>query len=160
MTINNAALQPPQQEELIRRLRQCLGVASLIEDSESQRPYECDALSLYRDLPLVVTLPETVAQVKQVLQICHQFNVPVVARGAGTGLCGGAMPHPEGVLLALTKLDRIIEIDPLARTARVQPGVSNLSISEAAACHGLYYAPDPSSQIACTIGDKTEFRRF
>jgi glycolate oxidase len=152
LTINNAALQPPQQEELIRRLRQCLGVASLIEDSESQRPYECDALSLYRDLPLVVTLPETVAQVKQVLQICHQFNVPVVARGAGTGLCGGAMPHPEGVLLALTKLDRIIEIDPLARTARVQPGVSNLSISEAAACHGLYYAPDPSSQIACTIG--------
>ena len=140
------------REDLIRRLRQCLSGECIIEEAESQRPYECDALPLYRDLPLVVALPETVAQVQQVLRVCHQLNVPVVARGAGTGLCGGAMPHPQGVLLALSKLDRILEIDPLARTARVQPGVSNLSISEAVACHGLYYGPDPSSQIACTIG--------
>jgi len=138
--------------ELLRRLRQCLSAECIIIDPESQRPYECDALTIYRDLPLAVVLPETVAQVQQVLQICHQLNVPVVARGAGTGLCAGAMPHPEGVLLALSKLDRILDIDPLARTARVQPGVSNLSISEAASQHGLYYAPDPSSQIACSIG--------
>jgi glycolate oxidase len=140
------------QDQLIDRLRECLGDDSIIVERESQRPYECDALSLYRDLPLVVALPDSVGQVQQVLRICHQLGVPVVARGAGTGLCGGAMPHPEGVLLGLSKLDRILDIDPLARTARVQPGVSNLSISEATACHGLYYGPDPSSQIACTIG--------
>ena len=97
-------------------------------------------------------LPENVEQVQQVLRICHQLGVPIVARGAGTGLSAGAMPHPDGVLLGLSKLDRILDIDILARTARVQPGVTNLSISEAAANHGLYYAPDPSSQIACTIG--------
>ena len=97
-------------------------------------------------------LPENVNQVQQVLRICNQLGVPIVARGAGTGLSAGAMPHPDGVLLGLSKLDRILDIDVLARTARVQPGVTNLSISEAAANHGLYYAPDPSSQIACTIG--------
>jgi glycolate dehydrogenase FAD-linked subunit len=138
--------------ELLRRLRQCLGADCIIVKAESQRPYECDALTIYRDLPLAVALPETVAQVQQVLQICHALNVPVVARGAGTGLCAGAMPHPEGVLLVLSKLDRILGIDPVARTARLQPGVSNSSISEAAAQYGLYYAPDPSSQIACSIG--------
>ena len=97
-------------------------------------------------------LPETVGQVQQVLRICHELAVPVVARGAGTGLCAGSMPHPEGLLLGLSKLDKVIEIDPLARTARVQPGVSNLAISAAVAHHGLYYGPDPSSQIACSIG--------
>jgi glycolate dehydrogenase FAD-linked subunit len=139
-------------ETLKRRLRACLPADCIIEDSESQRPYECDALTLFRDLPLAVVLPENVEQVQAVLQICHSLGVPVVARGAGTGLCAGAMPHHEGVLLCLSKLDRILDIDPLARTARVQPGVSNLSISEAVASHGLYYAPDPSSQIACSIG--------
>jgi glycolate oxidase len=138
--------------QLLHRLRQCLAAECIIEEQESQRPYECDALTIYRDLPLAVVLPETVEQVQQVLKICHELNVPVVARGAGTGLCAGAMPHPEGVLLVLSKLDRILEIDQLARTARVQPGVSNLAISEAVSCHGLYYAPDPSSQIACSIG--------
>ncbi len=138
--------------DLLLRLRQCLGDSCVIEEPESQRPFECDALTLYRDLPLAVVLPQTVEQVQQALRICHEFSVPVVARGAGTGLCAGAMPHADGVLLVLSKLDRILDIDPLARTARVQPGVSNLSISEAAACHNLYYAPDPSSQIACTIG--------
>jgi glycolate oxidase len=101
---------------------------------------------------MVVALPETEAQVVQVLRVCHALEVPVVARGAGTGLSGGAMPHAQGVLLSLAKMNRILEIDPVARTARVQPGVRNLAISEAAAPHGLYYAPDPSSQIACTIG--------
>ena len=126
----NAANPPrndPSSAELLRRLHQCLSGECIIEERESQRPYECDALTIYRDLPLAVVLPETVAQVQKVLQICHALNVPVVARGAGTGLCAGAMPHPEGVLLVLSKLDRILDIDPLARTARVQPGVSNLS---------------------------------
>ena len=102
--------------------------------------------------PLVVALPQTEAQVQAVLRTCHALNVPVVARGAGTGLSGGAMPHRMGVTLSLAKFNQIVAIDPLARTARVQCGVRNLAISEAAAPHGLYYAPDPSSQIACTIG--------
>jgi len=138
--------------ELVRRLKSCLRPECIIESPESQRPYECDALTLYRDLPRVVVLPDTAAQVQQILRICHALDIPVVARGAGTGLCAGAMPHPDGVLLVLAKLDKILSIDPLARTARVQPGVANLAISEAAARHGLYYAPDPSSQIACTLG--------
>jgi glycolate oxidase len=138
--------------ELIRRLSDCLPPQCLVLDRESQRPFECDALTLYKDLPLVVALPENVDQVAQVLKICHELDVPVVSRGSGTGLTAGSMPHAEGVLLVLSKLDRIIDIDPVSRTARVQPGVSNLSISEAAACHDLYFAPDPSSQIACSIG--------
>jgi len=144
--------EAPRKADLLRELGRCLPADCLIGNPASQRPYECDALSLYRDLPLVVALPETADQVRDVVRACHRLDVPVVARGAGTGLCGGAMPHPDGVLLVLTKLDRILAIDPLARTARVQPGVSNLSISQAAASHGLYYGPDPSSQVACTIG--------
>jgi len=100
----------------------------------------------------VVALPETEAQVQAVLRTCHTLDVPVVARGAGTGLSGGAMPHRMGVTLSLAKFNRILAVDPASRTARVQCGVRNLAISEAAAPHGLYYAPDPSSQIACTIG--------
>jgi glycolate oxidase len=156
MQIPERALKQPvtsaTRGELVSRLRSCLRPECIIEAAESQRPFECDALTLYRELPQVVVLPETVSQVREVLRICHALDIPVVARGAGTGLCAGAMPHPDGVLLVLSKLDRILAIDPLARTARVQPGVSNLSISEAASRHGLYYAPDPSSQIACTIG--------
>jgi glycolate oxidase len=140
------------REALLRQLRQCLPPHCLVEERESQRPFECDALAIYRELPLLVALPESKEQAREVLRICHSLAVPVVARGSGTGLCAGAMPHPEGVLLGLSKLDRILEIDPLARTATVQPGVSNLSISEAAATHDLYYGPDPSSQIACSIG--------
>ena len=152
MTRGGNALAPVPRSELLRRLRRHLPTDAMVEDRESQRPFECDALTLYRELPLVVVLPETVEQVQAVLRECHALGVPVVARGSGTGLCAGSMPHPEGVLLGLSRLDRILEIDPLARTARVQPGVSNLAISGAAAAHGLYYAPDPSSQIACSIG--------
>ncbi len=137
---------------LIAQLQQILPEQDLIQERESLRPYECDALSLYRELPRVVALPETATQVQEILRLCHRLEVPVVARGSGTGLCAGAMPHPEGLLLGLSKLNRILEIDPVARTARVQPGVTNLSISQAAATHGLYYGPDPSSQIACSIG--------
>jgi len=119
---------------------------------EELRPYECDGLSMYRSLPRCVVLPESEAQVVEIMKICHAFRVPVIARGAGTGLSGGAMPDPEAVLLSTARMMKIIDLDPVACIARVQPGVRNLAISEAAARHGLYYAPDPSSQIACTIG--------
>ncbi len=134
------------------RLSEILPADSIIEEVEAQRPFECDALTLYRELPLLVVLPSIADQVQKILEICHELSVPVVPRGSGTGLCAGAMPHPEGILLGLSKMNAIVEIDPLACTARVQPGVTNLSISEAATQYGLYYAPDPSSQIACSIG--------
>src|ERR1019366_5008952 len=119
---------------------------------EDAQPYECDGLSAYRQMPMVVTLPQTEEQIQRILKTCHALRVPVVARGAGTGLSGGALPLGDGVLLSLARFMRILEIDPVSRTAQLQTGVRNLAISEAAAPYGLYYAPDPSSQIACTIG--------
>ena len=150
-------IEPPLQPlidrpELVRRLSDVLPRDCLLHDPEDLKPYECDGLSTHCQSPLAVVLPENEEQVRQVLRVCHAGRVPVVARGAGTGLSGGAMPHAQGVTLGLSKLNRILEIDPLARTARVQPGVRNLAISEAASPHRLYYAPDPSSQIACSIG--------
>ncbi len=124
----------------------------MLSSAEELKPYECDALTLYRHMPLAVVLPADEAQVALVLRTCHQAGTPVIARGAGTGLSGGATPRQDAVLLSLARLNRILSVDPLARTARVQPGVRNLAISEAAAPHDLHYAPDPSSQIACTIG--------
>jgi glycolate dehydrogenase FAD-linked subunit len=140
------------QREMVAALGELLPSHSILWQTEDTRPYECDGLMLHRQLPMIVALPQTEAEVVQVLRLCHARGVPVVPRGAGTGLSGGALPHSAGVLLSLAKLNRIIAIDPRARTATVQPGVRNLAISEAAAPHGLYYAPDPSSQIACTIG--------
>ena len=137
---------------LLEGLRELLPAASILRSDEQQRPFECDGLSAYRQIPLVTVLPETVEQVQAVLRLCHQLGVPVVTRGAGTGLSGGAMPCATGVLLVLSKMDQILEIDAENRRARVQPGVRNLAISEAAAGAGLFYAPDPSSQIACSIG--------
>ena len=139
-------------ENLIGSLRKLLPREAVLTDPEDLRPFECDGLSVYRRLPLVVVLPETVAQVQAIMRLCHALQVPVVARGAGTGLSGGALPLADGVLLSLAKFKRILNIDPHNAMATVQPGVRNLAISEAAAQHGLYYAPDPSSQIACTIG--------
>ena len=141
-----------RQAELVRALRDVLPARSLLVEAEETRPYDCDALMLYRQLPMVVALPETETEVAAVLRRCHALGVPVVARGAGTGLSGGALPNAAGLLLSLARLNRILEVDPRARTATVQPGVRNLAISEAAAPHGLYYAPDPSSQVACTLG--------
>ena len=138
--------------KLAKQFRAFLPDESVLIDAEDQQPYESDGLTAYRKLPLITVLPETEAQVQQVLRTCHAAGVPVVARGSGTGLSGGALPLANGVLLSLAKLSRILNIDPLARTARVQPGVRNLAISEAAAPYGLYYAPDPSSQIICSIG--------
>ena len=129
-----------------------LPATSILTAAEETRPYECDGLTLFREQPNAVLLPENEAQVVAILKLCHSAKLPVVARGAGTGLSGGALPDRNGVLLSLAKFDRILAIDPLAQTATVQPGVRNLAISEAAAAYGLYYAPDPSSQIACTIG--------
>ncbi len=137
---------------LMAGLRRILATDSLLVEQEDLVPYECDGLTAYRQLPLLVALPQTEAQVVAVLKLCHELRVPVVARGAGTGLSGGATPVKHGVVLSLAKFMRILDIDSVSRTARVQPGVRNLSISEAVAPYGLYYAPDPSSQIACTIG--------
>lgn len=138
--------------DLVRELRGFLPADSVLEREEELRPYECDGLSAYRQIPLLVVLPRTVEEVQRIMRLCHAREVPVVARGAGTGLSGGALPHAEGVLLSLARFNRILDIDQTGLTARVQPGVRNLAISEAAAPFGLYYAPDPSSQIACTIG--------
>ena len=157
----NAQTSPEQQEllqraerqaQVVKGLESALPAHMLLWNREDTTPYECDGLTAYRQRPLVVALPETGKQVQAVLRICHALDVPVVARGAGTGLSGGATPHRLGVTLSLAKFNKILKIDPLSRTAVVQCGVRNLAISEAASPHGLYYAPDPSSQIACTIG--------
>jgi glycolate oxidase len=138
--------------KIIRALQAILPDNAVLHEQEDMHPYECDGLSAYRALPMVVALPTTVEQVQAIIKLCYEMNVPVVARGAGTGLSGGALPHAEGVLLGLGKFKQILDINAEQRTARVQPGVRNLAISQAVDHLGLYYAPDPSSQIACTIG--------
>ncbi len=152
----NLALEPASQSvdrsELIRRLSDQLPRDAILTENEELAPYECDGISAYRSVPLLVALPYTVEQVQAVMRICSELSVPVVARGAGTGLSGGALPLANGVLLSLTRFNRLLHIDEPNRTARVQPGVTNLAVSEAVAHLGLYYAPDPSSQIACSIG--------
>jgi glycolate oxidase len=141
-----------RQREVVAALRAFMPGHAVLHRDEETRPYECDGLSAYRQLPMVVALPETEEQVARILATCYRMKVPVVPRGAGTGLSGGALPSAEGVLLGMAKFNQILSVDPRARIARVQPGVRNAAISEAAAAYKLYYAPDPSSQIACTIG--------
>src|SRR5277367_2746661 len=141
-----------RQAALVAALRAALPREMILFRHEDTAPYECDALTAYRASPMVVVLPETEDQIAVILKICHKMRAPVVARGAGTGLSGGATPHRHGVTLSLAKFNRILKIDPASCTAVVQCGVRNSAISEAAAPHGLYYAPDPSSQIACSIG--------
>ena len=141
-----------RQRAVVQALGRVLPPDAILYTPEDTTPYECDGLTAYRERPLVVALPETEAQVQAVLKVCHALQVPVVARGAGTGLSGGAMPHRMGVTLSMARFNQIKTVDPVSRTAVVQCGVRNLAISEAAAPYGLYYAPDPSSQIACTIG--------
>ena len=145
---------PPtvDRARVIQALKGIVPPAGVLTSEEARRPYECDGLTAYRRLPMVVVLPDTADQVARILSVCHEMRVPVVARGAGTGLSGGALPAEDGVLLSLSKFSRIIGVDQANRTARVQPGVRNLAISQHVAPLGLYYAPDPSSQIACSIG--------
>jgi glycolate dehydrogenase FAD-linked subunit len=149
---DDASARARRQADVVAALTPLLPAHALLWHGEDTVPYECDGLTAYRERPLVVALPENEAQVAALLKACHALDVPVVARGAGTGLSGGALPHALGVTLSLARFNRIVQLDPVARTATVQCGVRNLAISEAAAPHGLYYAPDPSSQIACTIG--------
>jgi glycolate oxidase len=145
---------PPKARKsaVVAALRAGLPAGCVLAEDEELKPYECDGLTAFRQMPLAVVLPGTEDQVREIILICDRLHVPVVARGSGTGLSGGAMPHGAGVVLSLARLNNILELDPIARTARVQPGVRNLQVSEAAADFGLYYAPDPSSQIACSIG--------
>ena len=140
------------QGNIARRLSEGVPRACILLEPEQLAPFECDGLSVYRQTPLLVVLPESEAQVVWVVQVCREAGVPLVTRGAGTGLSGGALPIENAVLLVMTKFSRILHIDTDNRVARVQPGVRNLAITEAAKEHGLYYAPDPSSQIACSIG--------
>ena len=150
-TIRNPELET-QRHRFAALLREFLPPAAVLTKEEDLHPYECDGLSAYRRLPWMVTLPDSVEQVGHILRLCHEHDIPVVARGAGTGLSGGALPLAEGVLLSLTKFKRVLEVDPVNRTATVEPGVRNLAITEAVTPYGLYYAPDPSSQLACSIG--------
>jgi len=140
------------KQNLIAQLARILPGSQLLHKLEDLKPYECDGLSAYQVIPLAVAIPENINQIKEILSLCYDSNVPVVARGAGTGLSGGALPHEEGILLSLAKFNKILSINEDNMTAVVQPGVRNLAISESANDYGLYYAPDPSSQIACSIG--------
>ena len=148
----DGALHKVDKTELLQALRDTLPDLEVLHRSEDLRPYECDGLSAYRTTPMLVVLPERLEQVQALLRLCHERQVPVVARGAGTGLSGGALPLSQGILLVMARFNRILEVNAQGRFARVQPGVRNLAISQAAAPSGLYYAPDPSSQIACSIG--------
>ncbi len=140
------------KQKLIKQLARLLPGKQLLHEQEDLKPYECDALSAYQAMPLAVAIPDDIEQIKAILAICYENDVPVVARGAGTGLSGGALPVENGLLLSLAKFNKILSIDSENCTAVVQPGVRNLAISEAVKELGLYYAPDPSSQIACSIG--------
>jgi glycolate oxidase len=141
-----------RRAEIVRALRAIVPGESVIDDIDALRPYESDGLTAYRQPPMVVVLPETTAQVAQILAWCHRGGVKVVPRGSGTSLSGGALPLADGVLLGLARLNRILEIDYDERIAVVQPGVTNLAVTRAVEDEGFYYAPDPSSQIACSIG--------
>jgi len=141
-----------KREEFASQLAALVPQGQVLQSDEDLRPYESDGLTVFKAAPLVVVLPATVEEVQAVMRWASKRSVPVVARGAGTGLSGGALPHEDGILLGLAKFNQILELNPEHGYARVQPGVRNLAISDAARPHGLYYAPDPSSQIACTIG--------
>ena len=152
MGADERRIDPRRQRQVADALRAFLPPHCVLYEAEDTRPYECDGLTAYRRVPMVVALPETEAQVQRILQTCHGLEVPVVPRGAGTGLSGGALPLSDGVLLSMAKFMRVRRVDPLARVAVVEPGVRNAAISDIVAAFDLYYAPDPSSQIACSIG--------
>jgi glycolate oxidase len=148
----DGSLPSHNKAALVTELQRLSPGLRLFHEQEDLRPFESDGLSAYRTIPMMVALPDSIEQVRTLLRFASERKVPVVARGAGTGLSGGALPLEKGILLVMARFNRILHIDPDASIARVQPGVRNLAISQAAAFHGLYYAPDPSSQIACSIG--------
>jgi len=151
-SVFTASERQNRRARFAEQLRSWLPAASVLSTAEELRPYESDGLTALKATPLLVVLPDTIEQVQTVMRWARDNAVPVVARGAGTGLSGGALPHEDGVILGLAKFNKILELNAKQGYARVQPGVTNLAISDAARPQGLYYAPDPSSQIACTIG--------
>ncbi len=146
------SLDKNTRNNLLFQLGEIIPYEYLYTSEEDLKPYECDGLSAYQKLPIAVVLPDTIEQIQSIVRICSKLKIPIVARGAGTGLSGGALPHEGGIILGLSRFNQILEIDTKKQMARVQPGVRNLAITEAARPFGLYYAPDPSSQIACSIG--------
>ena len=148
---------PPTTEELLAELAQRLPLERIKDAATHLVSYESDALTAFKARPLAVVLPESSDEVVEAVRFCSEHGVPFVARGSGTSLSGGSLPVEGGLVIGLNRLDRILEIDPVSRTALVEPGVVNLRVSEAAAPHGLYYAPDPSSQSVCTIGGNVAF---
>ncbi|MFQ5973595.1 MAG: FAD-binding protein, partial [Alphaproteobacteria bacterium] len=141
-----------RRDEIIRAMRAIVPGEGVIADEIELRAYETDGLTAYRQLPMIVVLPDSTEQVSRILRFCHENNVKIVPRGAGTSLSGGALPLADAITLGLSKLNRILEIDLENRCVVAQPGVTNLAITDAVSHRGYYYAPDPSSQIACTIG--------
>src|SRR5580658_6416094 len=139
-------------EALVPRLREICGPGNVITDPLELRTYECDGLTSHRSVPALAVLPATAAETAAVVAACAEAGVPFVARGSGTGLSGGALPHEDGVLIVMSRMRKIVEIDPVSRRAVVEPGATNLSVSKAAAPFGLFYAPDPSSQVICSVG--------
>jgi glycolate oxidase len=147
-----AVTAPGLRERTLEALRAIRPALAIVADDEGLRPFETDAFISHRATPMLAVLPETEGQVRDIVRACRKHGVPLVSRGAGTGISGGAIPHPEGVLVVLTKMRDIVDVDPLRRTATVEPGVRNLRISDTVAPLGLFYAPDPSSQLVCSIG--------
>lgn len=145
-------LEPDLKARLLRQLTEILPPDAILTAAEDLHPYECDGLTAYQRLPVAVVLPTTTEQVRAITKLCFNLNIPIVPRGAGTGLSGGALPYENGIVLSLARLNKILDIDLNNLQARVQPGVRNLAISQAVDQYGLFYAPDPSSQIACSIG--------
>jgi glycolate oxidase len=141
-----------RRDEIIRALAKIVPAQGLIVDAEGRRTFETDALTAYRSLPLAVVLPASTEEVSKVLRFCHQNGIKVVPRGAGTSLCGGALPLEDAIVLGISRMSRVLAIDAANRVARVEAGITNIAISQAAAPQGFFYAPDPSSQLACTLG--------
>ena len=152
MTSSGATLAVSLPVSFVAAMREICGQADVLTDPLELRTYECDGLTSHRTVPALVVLPETAAEVAAVVRVCAAAGVPFVARGSGTGLSGGALPHAEGVLIVMSRMRRVLEVDPVARRAVVEPGVTNLSVTEAVRSYGLFYAPDPSSQVVCSVG--------
>lgn len=150
--MNNRIIEPPWKNRIKKQLEEITGADAVISAEDELIAFECDGLTNYRIRPVLAVLPETTEQVSAILKLCHQNDIPFVPRGAGTGLSGGALPDSNGILISLSRMNRILEVDIDNRLVIVQPGVVNKHVTDAVSPYGYYYAPDPSSQIVCTIG--------